>query len=107
MRYISLSTMFVDIEQTTLDKKAMQLGRKKLLAELELSSGDSIEIQGVPFSKNDIIDYFEDLQKDNIADYHRAVDEDSVLRSFLEEYFIDEGCRFRDAGIYRDEPFIQ
>jgi hypothetical protein len=105
MRFISPGSLFGETIRP-LDKKAIQLGRKKLLAELELGTGDSIELHGASFSKSEIIDYFEELQKDNIADYYNTIEEDRVLLGFLEESSIGRNDRFNDHPLYLEEPFI-
>ncbi len=105
MRFISPGSLFGETIRP-LDKKAIQLGRKKLLAELELGTGDSIELHGIRFSKSEIIDYFEELQKDNIADYYNTIEEDRVLLGFLEESSIGRNDRFNDNPLYLEEPFI-
>jgi hypothetical protein len=106
MRYLSPGSLLGDALPQPLDKKAIQLARKKLFAELELSGSDSLDIHGAPFTKNDIIDYFEELQKENISAYHQAIAEDAVLLAFLQDGFIDEGTKFRNAPIYADAGFI-
>jgi len=107
MQYLSPSTLLGESISSPLDKKALQLGRKKLLAELELSSGDSIEINGITLTKGNIIDYFEALQQDNIIYYHNAIEEDTVLKDFLEAHAIEQGFRFREDPLYDDIHFIQ
>jgi hypothetical protein len=106
MQYISPASLFDDAKQFTLDKKAIQLGRKKLLAELELSGAGSIRIKGISFAKNDIIDYFDDLLEGQSAAYHRAIEEDSVLKTFLEGYVIEQWSAFKENDLYDDPAFI-
>jgi len=107
MQYLSPSTLLGESIPTPIDKKAIQLGRKKLLAELELSAQDSLDIHGLTLTKGNIIDYFEALQQDNIIDYHNAVEEDAVLKTFLEDHYIGDGEQFRDNPLYYDSRFIQ
>ncbi len=107
MQYLSPSSILGESLTPPIDKKALQLGRKKLLAELELSSGDSLTINNIQFTRGDIIDYFEALRQDNIIDYHNAIEEDKVLRPFLESHTIEEGFQFIDNPLYHDDQFIQ
>jgi len=90
---------------TPIDKKALQLGRKKLLAELELASGGLI-INGIELTKGGIIDYFESLQQDHIIDYHNAIEEDKILHIFLESHTIEKGEKFSDNPLYDTAHFI-
>lgn len=107
MQYLSPSSILGDSITTPIDKKALQLGRKKLLAELELSASDSLSINGIELTKGDIIDYFEALQGDHIIDYHNAIEQDKVLRTFLESHTIEEGLCFNDDPLYDAPHFIQ
>src|SRR5262245_38896238 len=107
MQYLSPSTLLGGSIPTPFDKKAIQLGRKKLLAELELTGGDSIDINGVTLTKGNIIDYFEALQQENVIDYHNAVEEDTVLRDFLETHTIERGFQYKDNRLYHDIHFLQ
>jgi hypothetical protein len=106
MRYLSPGSLLGDALPQPLDKKGIQLARKKLFAELELTGSDHLEIHGAPFTKNDIIDYFEELQKDDIPVYHQAVAEDQVLLGFLEEGRLGRMDRFRQYDGYDSDPFI-
>lgn len=107
MQYLSPATFSGENLSAPLDKKAIQLGRKKLFAELELSGETTIELQGKPFTKNDIINYFEDLLKDDALPYHSAVAEDRVLLGFLEHARMGRKEKFLDNPLYKDERFIQ
>jgi len=107
MQYLSPSTLLGGSIPTPFDNQAIRLGRKKLLAELELTGGDSIDINGVRLTKGNIIDYFEDLQRENVIDYHNAVEEDIVLKDFLEVHAIERGFQFKDNPLYHKISFIQ
>jgi len=107
MQYLSPSTLLGETITAPIDKKAIQLGRKKLLAELELSAQDNLEIHRLTLTKGNIIDYFEALQQDNVIDYHNAVGEDDVLKTFLEDHYIADNAKFRDNPLYNDSRFIQ
>ena len=107
MQYLSPTTFSGETLSAPLDKKAIQLGRKKLFAELELSGESTIELHGKPFTKNDIIKYFEDLLKEDALSYHSAVGEDRVLLVFLENAWIGRKEKFQDNPLYKNEQFIQ
>ncbi len=107
MQYLSPFALFTDNTQDPPDKKAVLLAKKRLFAELELSGNDSIEIGAVPFTKNDIIAWFEELQNDRFFDYHRAIARDKILRSFLENLSIGPGDRFQEDPLYESDDFIR
>ena len=111
MRYLSPASLQIgpfDPKplQTSLDAKTIQRERKKLLAELELSGGESLELNGRLFTKNELLAYFDELEQENIAGYHLAVAEDTVLLKFLQTGAIDEKQAFNDTTIYDDQRFI-
>lgn len=83
------------------------MGRKKLLAELELRNADSMEIHNQSFTKSDLIDYCEDLQRENVVGYHKAIEADRVLLGFLEDSLMDRGDHFGENDLYSDEGFIR
>ncbi|WP_276480254.1 hypothetical protein [Paraflavitalea pollutisoli] len=107
MQYLSPAAVLGESLSGTLDKKAIQLGRKKLFADLELSGGSTIELQGRSFTKNDIVQYLESLLKEDALSYHSAVNEDQVLLGFLENIHIGRKERFRHNPLYEQEQFIQ
>jgi hypothetical protein len=107
MKYLSPISLFTGILIPPLDRKAIQLGRKKLLAELELAGGNSIEINGKSYDKNEIISYFEELLTENTLEYHTAVSIDKTLIKFLQESKLDPGARFIFQDIYLDNAFIR
>jgi len=107
MLYLSPSSLFGDVIPQPFDKKAIQLARKKLLAEIELSDGKDLRIRGRSFGKNDIINYFEDLLQDQVLEYHTVISHDKVLLAFLEEAAIQPGEHFTKNPLYTDASFIR
>jgi hypothetical protein len=106
MQYLSPASLSGDPIVTPLDKKAIQLERKKLFAELELSGETTIEMNGRSFTKNDIIQYYEDLLKEDGLKFHSVVAEDPVLLVFLETAYIGRKENFLRNPEYADEQFI-
>ena len=106
MHYLSPASFLGDNFQLPLDARALQRERKRLLADLELTGGDTIELQGRHFTKNELIDYFEALQQGNIASWHLAITEDPVLLRFLQDTTIAPGATFKDTAVYTDPAFI-
>jgi hypothetical protein len=107
MLYLSPSSLFGEAIPQPFDKKAIQLARKKLLAELELNEGNDLQILGRSYGKNDIINYFENLLKDNVLEYNAAISRDRTLLVFLEKAAIHAGERFDKNPMYTDESFIR
>jgi hypothetical protein len=107
MQYLSPASLSGEPIIAPLDKKAIQLERKKLFAELELSGETTIEMNGRSFTKNDIIQYYENLLKEDGLMYHSAVAEDPILLVFLETAYIGRKENFlRNPMYYSDEQFI-
>ena len=106
MQYLSPSSLSGEPITIPLDKKAIQLERKKLFAELELSGETTIEMNGRSLTKNDIIHYYEDLLKEDGLKYHSVVAEDPVLLVFLETAHIGRKENFLKNPMYADEQFI-
>src|ERR1700743_2734904 len=100
MRYVSPAFLFGTAFQLPLDAKMIQRERKKLLAELELGGSDDLDVDGRRFTKNELIDYFEELQHENIAAYHQAVSRDPILLKFLQAGSIDKDAKFSQGPIY-------
>jgi hypothetical protein len=114
MQYLSPVTLIGPSFQPPFDAKMIQRERKKLLVDLELNGGEILEVNGRRFTKNEIIDYFEELQREDIAAYHQAISEDPVLLKFLQAGSaaegsapsIDEDATFKDTPLYDDPGFI-
>jgi len=104
MRYLSPTLFFGD--GVPFDRKDIQRERKKLLAELELNEGGRLELHGVSFTKNELINYFEDLLQEPVAAYHSAIGRDPVLLGFLQDDRIDEWAQFRKDPLYATPGFI-
>ena len=67
-----------------IDKKDLQLARKKLLAELELAGGTTIRINGQEVSRQEIITLFESFNDEATLGFHTTIFSDSALLHFLE-----------------------
>ncbi len=106
MRYLSPFYLFGETLKPPFDKKAIQRERKKLLVELELNESDTLEIKGELFTKTEIIEYFEELQNDAVADYQTAVLEDPVLLSFLQDRNMEGYDLFCTSPLYDNRGFV-
>jgi len=106
MQYVSTVTLLDNLTPGQADKKSFALAKKKMLAELELNGGAAVTINGREFTKNDIVNFFDNLQQaDNLA-YHIIVANDAVLLCFLEQNFLNNGDRFSNNESYADPGFI-
>jgi len=89
------------------NSKTLAIAKKKLLAELELGGGVTITIQGKEITKNDILIFFDELQKVENIDYHIIVAEDPILLGLLEYNFLEMGDWFKKNEMYKDQGFIE
>jgi len=104
MRYLSPASL----QTGPLDTKALQLQRKKLLAELELNGdGSELRIKDRPFSKSEILEFFESLQDETTLRYHEAISKDPVLVDFLEIGTLPAEATFAPSDLYQQEGFRQ
>jgi hypothetical protein len=106
MQYLSPLSLSGEPVVAAPDKKAIQLERKKRFAELELSGQTTIEMNGRSFNKNDIIQYYEELLKEDSMSYHLAVAQDPVLKIFLENSHLGRKEKFGNNPLYDDAQFI-
>jgi len=106
MHYLSPVSFLGNALQLPFDTRTLQRERKRLLAELQLAGGDTLEINGRPFTRNALIEYFDELQREDISAWHLAVAQDPVLLRFLQEVRLDKGARFITAETYTDSGFI-
>jgi hypothetical protein len=70
---------------TPLDPVVIQRAKKKLLAELELSEQNIVD-----FSKNDLLQWFDNLKAEELA-FHRYIFENKSLLNFLETGTVTPG----------------
>jgi hypothetical protein len=94
-------------ELQQMDKKALLLKKKQLLAELELQNGHSVIIKNKEFTKNDILSLFEQIENGGAVEYHAAVAADPVLLNFLQKGSLRPGQKFSYNELYKDPAFIE
>ena len=87
------------------DKKELLLARKKLLAELELSGGTTLSINGHSLSRQDINTLFDELADDNQRRMHEAIFQQPTLLHFLETGNITDADSIAFNGV--DPEFRQ
>ncbi len=107
MTYISPFHLLGLGTDAALDKSTLNLAKKKILAELELSSSQTIVLAEQEMTKNDVLQFFDVLGKTKNLEYHQAIAQDSALLSFLEKGTIEEYASFLQQAIYNDSDFIE
>ena len=106
MHYLSPALILGENFQLPFDARTLQRERKRWMAELELAGKDVAEVYGREMTKNELIEYFEELQRGEIAAWHFALGGDAVLLRFLQDGAIKPGARFKDSDLYNDPAFI-
>jgi hypothetical protein len=81
------------------------MSKRRRLAELEASGNTFIDIQGVSYTRNDLILAFDDILSDDSLHYHLHVRNDSALLHFLETGVYTSGTKFLSQAIYDDADF--
>ena len=84
MRYVSPFQELGIAADGNLDKSDLNLAKKRLLAELDLSSKPTILRGSVEMTKNDIINQFDKLNSIKNWDFHRLVLADKSLLEFVQ-----------------------
>ena len=84
-QYVSpFTTLGIDGSQSV-DKQSVTLTKKKFLAEAELSSSQTVFINGKEMTKNDILNLFDGLEKSEDAKFHKMIADVPELLAFLEQ----------------------
>jgi hypothetical protein len=96
----------IDNDLETQDKASLNLAKKKLLAEIELSNTHSILRGKREMTKDDVLKAFDNITEVENWDYHRLIAKDPILLRFLEESKMERDEKFLTASEYRDVDFI-
>jgi hypothetical protein len=86
------------------DTAAVSLLRKKMLAEVELTEDKVLQINGEWCSKNDLLVFFDSLQRTTELQYHQEIKADPVLSAFLATG--EMAGLFADKALYKDKSFL-
>lgn len=86
------------------DSAALSLLRKKMLAEVELSDDKLLKANGQLFSKNDLLQFFDQLQSSQELIYHQQIAADPALLHFLETG--EMKGKIADHVLYKDPSFL-
>ena len=89
-----------------IDKSSLNLAKKKLLAEIELSNTHSILRGKREMTKDDVLKAFDTMTEVENWDFHRLVAKDSILLRFLEDSKMERDEKILQAPEYQDTDFI-
>jgi hypothetical protein len=107
MQYISpFEELGIEIDGN-LDKNDLNLAKKRLLAELDLSASPTILRGSVEMTKNDIINQFDKLAGVKNWDFHRLVAVDKALLGFIKNKEWDEQKQLLKEPKYDSAAFIE
>ena len=106
MRYVSpFEELGIEIDGN-LNKENLNLAKKRLLAELDLSDAPTILRGSVEMTKNDIIIQFDKLASVKNWDFHRLIAADKALLDFIQHKDWSEGKQLLKEPKYDDAAFI-
>jgi hypothetical protein len=107
IRYTSpFKELGIDDELEVIDKPSLNLAKKKLLAEIDLSTTHSILRGKREMTKDDVLKAFDNISEVENWDYHRIIAKDPILLRFLEERKLERDEKILDAPAYQDAAFI-
>ncbi len=112
MRYISpIRHLEIDTNQVdatgNLPKSVLNLAKKRLLAEIDLSPTQTVWVGQTEMTKNDVLKWFETLTQSGELGFHAMIARDSVLLEFLEKQRLEAGAFFHgDLMENEDDNFI-
>jgi hypothetical protein len=107
MHYVSPFESLGMSDFDKIDKSSLNLAKKKMLADIELSNTHTILRGGKEMTKDDIIKTFDGLSNISDWDAHRLIAQDETLLAFLENHSLTEKSAFLKADAYLDESFIE
>ena len=90
-----------------LDKASLNLAKKRLLAELDLSEKPTILRGAMELTKNDIINQFDKLASLKNWDFHRLIAVDKALLDFLQHKYWIVNNSLKEEPQYNNEAFIE
>ncbi len=107
MRYTSpIRALGIDETLEVLDKNALNLAKKKLLAEIDLSESHSILRGGREMTKDDVLKAFDAMPEVGNWRFHQLIYQDNVLLKFLESNVLDRDDSFLQEPVYDNLDFI-
>jgi hypothetical protein len=107
MHYVSpFQDLGLDIVQN-LEKSDLNLAKKRLLAELDLSSETTLKKEGMELTKNDIIYQFDRLATVKNWDFHRLVFVDKSLLELVQNFKWQPKNALLDEPKYDNPDFVE
>lgn len=89
-----------------IDSKTVLKEKKKLLQEIELSDGDSIEHNGFRLTKSDCLKAVDDLDDKNKREFHFFIFQNKSLNDFLSKGSLMFFERYQIESIYKLPEFL-
>jgi hypothetical protein len=86
------------------DSAALSLLRKKMMAELELSDDKLLKVGGQVLTRQDLLQFFDQLQNTQEGIYHQQIAQDPALLHFLETG--EMKGPIADHVLYKDDAFL-
>ena len=106
MQYVSpIHTLGLENTEI-LDKESLKMAKKKLLAEVELSTMGTILRGGNEMTKDDILKAFDTITDTDDWDKHILIAQDKALLSFLENNDFALDSSFFNKKEYKNDSFI-
>lgn len=94
MQYISPFSFLPATPSSTFTRKDIVLAKRKLLAEFELLGTSTIIHNNKEISRNDVLVFFEQLERSNDLDFHALVASNKELLHFLETHKLQHHFNF-------------
>jgi|GEM_PF-1029379 len=107
MQYISPFSLLPNTPDKTFTRKDLVLAKRKLLAEFELQGSSTILHNNKEMSRNDVLVFFDELDKKDDLGFHLIVSNDPVLLSFLENHAIQPNAKFITYKYNQTDDFIE
>jgi hypothetical protein len=101
IRHLEIDTNQVDATGN-LPKSVLNLAKKRLLAEIDLSQTQTVWVGSIEMTKNDVLKWFEALTQSGEFGFHVLIARDGILLDFLEKQHLEAGERF-NWYYYQDE----
>jgi hypothetical protein len=104
--YSTYTHLGIEDDIETLDKQSLNLAKKKLLAEIDLSPTQTILRGRKEMTKDDVLKAFDALPNDEQWHFHRLISQDSRLLAFLEDNRLERGDKIESKSEYENTDFI-
>jgi hypothetical protein len=89
-----------------LDKDTLRIARQALLAEIDLSSNQTVELGGKLMTRNDVLQLFDAIQGNDQLRYHEAIHADAALLDFFTEGKVPV-MPLSNNPVYQEPGFVE